>query len=137
MYGQCFQNISLSQTFYEKTLCFLFSLHLSLAIGLLFVQRKSLLEVIKETVLSHLTKKCPPHVSTCLFSLTCIQQDSYILALAQLFCPWLLSVRFKSLDCCVALLEKKADMNCWGELLRVVGCFLGKMVQRFIFQEQI
>ncbi|XP_043721794.1 protein PEP-RELATED DEVELOPMENT ARRESTED 1, chloroplastic [Telopea speciosissima] len=25
-------------------------------------QRKSLLEVIKETVLSHLTKKCPPHV---------------------------------------------------------------------------
>ncbi|XVF81287.1 hypothetical protein PTKIN_Ptkin15bG0143500 [Pterospermum kingtungense] len=26
------------------------------------VQRKSLLEVIKETVLSHLTKKCPPHV---------------------------------------------------------------------------
>ncbi|KAK3039136.1 hypothetical protein RJ639_028882 [Escallonia herrerae] len=26
------------------------------------VQRKSLLEVIKETVLSHLTNKCPPHV---------------------------------------------------------------------------
>lgn len=26
------------------------------------VKRKSLLEVIKETVLSHLTKKCPPHV---------------------------------------------------------------------------
>lgn len=25
-------------------------------------QRKSLLEVVKETVLSHLTKKCPPHV---------------------------------------------------------------------------
>lgn len=25
-------------------------------------KRKSLLEVIKETVLSHLTKKCPPHV---------------------------------------------------------------------------
>ncbi|KAH9626917.1 hypothetical protein KSS87_014978 [Heliosperma pusillum] len=25
-------------------------------------ERKSLLEVIKETVLSHLTKKCPPHV---------------------------------------------------------------------------
>uniref|UniRef100_A0A7N0TQD1 Uncharacterized protein n=1 Tax=Kalanchoe fedtschenkoi TaxID=63787 RepID=A0A7N0TQD1_KALFE len=28
----------------------------------MFLQRKSLLEVIKETVLSHLTKKCPPHV---------------------------------------------------------------------------
>ena len=27
-----------------------------------FMQRKSLLEVIKETVLSHLTKKCPPQV---------------------------------------------------------------------------
>ncbi|KAJ0054217.1 hypothetical protein Pint_03081 [Pistacia integerrima] len=27
-----------------------------------FVKRKALLEVIKETVLSHLTKKCPPHV---------------------------------------------------------------------------
>ncbi|KAG7539830.1 hypothetical protein ISN45_Aa07g001080 [Arabidopsis thaliana x Arabidopsis arenosa] len=26
-------------------------------------KRKSLLEVVKETVLSHLTKKCPPHVS--------------------------------------------------------------------------
>ncbi|CAL5427104.1 unnamed protein product [Camellia sinensis] len=26
------------------------------------LQRKSILEVIKETVLSHLTKKCPPHV---------------------------------------------------------------------------
>lgn len=26
------------------------------------LQRKSLLEVIKETVLSHLTKKCPPQV---------------------------------------------------------------------------
>ncbi|CAI9283817.1 unnamed protein product [Lactuca saligna] len=25
-------------------------------------KRKSLLEVIKETILSHLTKKCPPHV---------------------------------------------------------------------------
>nr|GLL16813.1 uncharacterized protein LOC109173744 [Ipomoea trifida] len=25
-------------------------------------KRKSLLEVVKETVLSHLTKKCPPHV---------------------------------------------------------------------------
>lgn len=29
---------------------------------LFIVQRKALLEVIKETVLSHLTKKCPPHV---------------------------------------------------------------------------
>ncbi|KAJ4955471.1 hypothetical protein NE237_012254 [Protea cynaroides] len=32
-------------------------------------QRKSLLEVIKETVLSHLTKKCPPHVQV--ISLLC------------------------------------------------------------------
>lgn len=31
-------------------------------------QRKSLLEVIKETILSHLTKKCPPHVSVYLLS---------------------------------------------------------------------
>ncbi|CAE5959413.1 unnamed protein product [Arabidopsis arenosa] len=26
-------------------------------------KRKSLLEVVKETVLSHLTKKCPPHAN--------------------------------------------------------------------------
>lgn len=37
-------------------------------IGMIFcLQRKSLLEVIKDTILSYLTKKCPPHV--CIFLL--------------------------------------------------------------------
>ena len=39
------------------------SLFYMLYMLVLWWQRKSLLEVIKQTVLDHLTKKCPPHVS--------------------------------------------------------------------------
>lgn len=57
----------------ENMMCYLFTpqgnklvisraLYLFAKISVVACQRKSLLEVIKETVLSHLTKKCPPHV---------------------------------------------------------------------------
>ncbi|KAL4557581.1 hypothetical protein LXL04_035764 [Taraxacum kok-saghyz] len=66
-------------------------------------KRKSLLEVIKETVLSHLTKKCPPHVSIHPLTVSPI----YLVKLS------------KSWVCYAEPHEKKADMNSSGEWRQV------------------